>query len=159
MKTVIVAEKPSVARDIARVVGANARADGYLEGDRYIVTWALGHLVSLMEPDEMDPRYKRWAMADLPILPGDIPLKVLPKTKAQFSTVKKLLNAKETADVVCATDAAREGELIFRYIYQMAGCKKPVRRLWISSTLTESLSSPSWRTRARTLSIIKSEAK
>ena len=133
MKTVIVAEKPSVARDIARVVGANARADGYLEGDRYIVTWALGHLVSLMEPDEMDPRYKRWAMADLPILPGDIPLKVLPKTKAQFSTVKKLLNAKETADVVCATDAAREGELIFRYIYQMAGCKKPVRRLWISS--------------------------
>ncbi len=129
----VVAEKPSVARDIARVLGANARGDGYLEGENYIVTWAIGHLVTLMEPDELDPRYKKWSMADLPILPEEIPLKVLPKTKSQFSTIKKLINSKETASVICATDAAREGELIFRYIYQMAGCKKPVERLWISS--------------------------
>ena len=86
-----------------------------------------------MEPDELDERYRRWRMDDLPILPEDIPLKVLPATRSQFAIVKKLMNDKDTAEVICATDAAREGELIFRYIYRMAGCKKPVRRLWISS--------------------------
>ena len=133
MNTVIVAEKPSVGRDIARVLGANRPGDGCLSGNNYIVTWALGHLVSLMEPDELDERYRRWRMADLPILPADIPLKVLPATRSQFAIVKKLMNDKDTGEIVCATDAAREGELIFRYIYRMAGCKKPVRRLWISS--------------------------
>ena len=133
MNIVIVAEKPSVGRDIARVLGASQRGDGCLMGKGYIVTWALGHLVSLMEPDELDERYRRWRMDDLPILPEDIPLKVLPATRAQFAIVKKLMNDKDTAEVICATDAAREGELIFRYIYRMAGCKKPVRRLWISS--------------------------
>ena len=102
-------------------------------GKGHIVTWALGHLVSLMEPDELDERYRRWRMDDLPILPEDIPLKVLPATRGQFAIVKKLMNDKDTAEVICATDAAREGELIFRYIYRMAGCKKPVKRLWISS--------------------------
>ena len=102
-------------------------------GNGYIVTWALGHLVSLKEPDELDERYRRWRMDDLPILPEDIPLKVLPATRSQFAIVKKWMNDKDTSEVICATDAAREGELIFRYIYRMAGCKKPVRRLWISS--------------------------
>ena len=133
MNTVIVAEKPSVGRDIARVLGATRPGDGCLSGNNYIVTWALGHLVSLVEPDELDERYRRWRMADLPILPADIPLKVLPATRSQFAIVKKLMNDKDTAEIVCATDAAREGELIFRYIYRMAGCKKPVKRLWISS--------------------------
>ena len=131
--TVVVAEKPSVGRDIARVLGASQRGDGCLMGNGYIVTWALGHLVSLKEPDELDERYRRWRMEDLPILPEDIPLKVLSATRSQFTIVKKLMNDKDTSEVICATDAAREGELIFRYIYRMAGCKKPVRRLWISS--------------------------
>lgn len=139
MKTVIVAEKPSVARDIARVVGARTAGEGCLEGDSYVVTWALGHLVTLMEPDEIDARYKKWAMKDLPILPQEIPLKVLPKTKKQFAVLKRLLNAPTTGRVICATDAAREGELIFRYIYRMAGCKKPVWRLWISSMTDEAI--------------------
>lgn len=139
MNTVIVAEKPSVGRDIARVLGASQRGDGFLFGKNYIVTWALGHLVSLMEPDELDERYRRWNMADLPILPADIPLKVLPATRSQFAVVKKLMNDKNTGEIVCATDAAREGELIFRYIYRMAGCKKPVKRLWISSMTDEAI--------------------
>ena len=133
MNTVIVAEKPSVGRDIARVLGATRPGTGCLMGNHYIVTWALGHLVALKDPDELDERYRRWRMGDLPILPVDIPLKVLPATRDQFEAVQKLMNAPDTAEVICATDAAREGELIFRYIYRMAGCQKPVRRLWISS--------------------------
>ena len=133
MKKLIVAEKPSVARDIARVLGVRGKGEGYLDSEDYAVTWALGHLVTLCEPDELDEKYKRWSMQTLPILPDSIPLKVLPKTRAQFSVVKKLMNSREIGSIICATDSAREGELIFRYIYQMAGCKKPVERLWISS--------------------------
>ena len=133
MKKLIVAEKPSVARDIARVLGVRGKADGFIDGEDYAVTWALGHLVTLCEPDELDEKYKRWSMQQLPILPEGIPLKVLPKTRAQFNTIKKLMNARDVSSIICATDSAREGELIFRYIYQMAGCKKPVERLWISS--------------------------
>ena len=133
MSIVIVAEKPSVARSIAGVVGANARGEGCLTGNGYTVTWALGHLVALSEPDEIDPAYKKWTRAALPMLPAEIPLKVLPKTRSQYAVVKKLINAKETEKIVCATDSGREGELIFRYIYEMAKCKKPVDRLWISS--------------------------
>ena len=129
----MVAEKPSVGSDIARVLGARTRSEGCLRGEKYIVTWAIGHLVSLKEPDEIDARYKKWQSADLPILPEKIPLKVLPKTKQQFATVKALMNSEEVSDIICATDAGREGELIFRYIYIMAGCKKPFSRLWISS--------------------------
>ena len=117
-KIVVLAEKPSVARDIARVIGCGGRGDGCLTGDRYIVTWAIGHLVSLQEPDEMDPGLKRWTFDTLPILPDEIPLKVLPKTRDQFETVKKLMNDPETDSLICATDAGREGELIFRYIYE-----------------------------------------
>ena len=139
MPTLIVAEKPSVARDIARVLGAKTSGDGCISGNGYIVTWALGHLVSLKEPDEIDERYKKWRMEDLPILPETIPTKVLPKTKSQFSIVKKLMNDKEVTDIVCATDSGREGELIFRYIYGQAGCKKPCKRLWISSMTDASI--------------------
>ena len=135
----MVAEKPSVGRDIARVIGCGTGGDGCLIGDKYIVTWAVGHLVSLAEPDEMDEKYKKWSFRTLPILPEEIPLKVLPKTKAQFNTVKKLMNDRETDSLICATDAGREGELIFRYIYEMAGCKKPFQRLWISSMTDEAI--------------------
>ncbi len=139
-KIVVLAEKPSVARDIARVIGCRDRGEGCLIGEKYIVTWAIGHLVSLAEPDEMDARYKRWSFDTLPILPEEIPLKVLPKTKSQFNIVKKLMNDAGTDSLICATDAGREGELIFRYIYEMAGCRKPFSRLWISSMTDEAIS-------------------
>ena len=132
-KTLIVAEKPSVARDIARVLGVKGRGEGCMAGGDWIVTWAIGHLVSLSEPGETDARWVKWNMADLPMLPERIPLKVLPATKQQFGVIKGLMQSADVSDIICATDSAREGELIFRYIYQMAGCKKPVRRLWISS--------------------------
>ena len=137
--TLVVAEKPSVARDIARVLGARAKSEGFLSGGGYTVTWAIGHLVTLKEPEELDTRYKRWRAEDLPILPEKMELKVLPKTRAQYAVIKKLLNSADTSRVVCATDSGREGELIFRYIYQMAGCKKPVERLWISSMTDEAI--------------------
>ncbi|MBQ3425378.1 MAG: DNA topoisomerase III [Clostridia bacterium] len=132
-KKLIIAEKPSVARDIARVLGVKSRGEGCLTGEDYIVTWAIGHLVSLCEPGEVDPAWVKWNMADLPMLPERIPLKVLPQTKDQFAVIKKLMLSKEVDSLICATDSAREGELIFRYIYQKAGCRKPVQRLWISS--------------------------
>lgn len=138
-KILIVAEKPSVARDIARVLGVNGRGEGCISGEKYIVTWAIGHLVSLKEPEELDERFKRWRAADLPILPDKMELKVLPKTRSQFSILKKLMNSKETDSLICATDSGREGELIFRYIYDMAGCKKPFERLWISSMTDEAI--------------------
>ncbi len=139
-KIVVLAEKPSVGRDIARVLGCRTGGDGCLIGDRYIVTWAVGHLVTLVEPDEMDERYKRWSFATLPILPEDIPLKVIRSTRDQYSKVKKLINAPETDSLICATDAGREGELIFRYIYEKSGCRKPFDRLWISSMTDEAIS-------------------
>ena len=138
-KIVVVAEKPSVGRDIARVLGCRTGGDGCLIGDRYIVTWAVGHLVTLVEPDELDPKYEKWSFATLPILPETIPLKVIFTTRDQFSKVKKLINDKETDSLICATDAGREGELIFRYIYEKAGCTKPFQRLWISSMTDEAI--------------------
>lgn len=129
----VVAEKPSVARDIARVLKCRDKGEGYIAGEGYTVTWALGHLVTLQEPDELDARYKKWRMEDLPILPDTLPTKVISKTRSQFSAVKKLMLQKEVERVICATDAGREGELIFGLIYEKAGCKKPVDRLWISS--------------------------
>jgi len=139
MTTLVVAEKPSVARDIAAVLGARARHDGYFEGESHIVTWAIGHLVALAEPGEMNPSWKKWRLADLPLLPASWPLVVGDATRAQFDAVKRLLRAESTVDVVCATDAGREGELIFRYIYEAAGARKPVRRLWISSLTPEAI--------------------
>ena len=137
--TLVIAEKPSVARDISRVLGCRSKGDGFFTGEGWCVSWALGHLVTLMEPEELEPRYKQWRAEDLPILPEQMRLKVVAKTKAQFAVLKRLLNDPATTDIVCATDAGREGELIFRYIYEMAGCRKPVRRLWISSMTDEAI--------------------
>jgi len=127
------AEKPSVARDIARVLGARSQKKGFFEGNGYRITWAIGHLVALAQPHEINPRWKAWKRALLPMIPDTWPLSILKKTTAQFRIVKKLLCDRETDSIICATDAGREGELIFRYIYEKAGCKKTVRRLWISS--------------------------
>ena len=131
-KILVIAEKPSVARDIARVLKCSQKGEGFLYNDSYIVSWAIGHLVTLQEPAEYDMRYKKWSMETLPIVPEQIQLKVLPKTKKQFAVLKKLMKDKEVSSLICATDSGREGELIFRYIYQMAACNKPFQRLWIS---------------------------
>ena len=139
MHTLVVAEKPSVARDIARVLGAKDKGENSLIGGGYVVTWALGHLVTLKEPQELDERYTRWRAEDLPILPEKMETKVIKKTRSQFLSVKKWMNDKETQDIICATDSGREGELIFRYIYEQAGCRKSVRRLWISSMTNEAI--------------------
>lgn len=136
---VVVAEKPSVGRDIARVLGCRQQGKGCLMGEKYTVTWAVGHLVTLCEPDELDEKYKKWSMSTLPILPDTIPLKVIPATRDQYQVVKALINASETDSVICATDAGREGELIFRYIYKKSGCRKPIQRLWISSMTDEAI--------------------
>ena len=138
-KAVVVAEKPSVARDIARVLGAGGRGDGFLHGGGYAVTWAIGHLLTLKEPEDYSPVLKKWRMSDLPILPETMGLKPMPKTERQLLTIKKLVNHREIGEVICATDSGREGELIFRYIYDWCGCKKPVRRLWISSLTDEAI--------------------
>lgn len=137
--TVVIAEKPSVGRDIARVLGCKTNGRGCLMGEEYIVTWAVGHLVTLVEPDELDEKYKHWRFDTLPILPDDIPLKVIHSSRDQFQVVRDLINAPDTDRLICATDAGREGELIFRYIYQKANCRKPFDRLWISSMTDEAI--------------------
>ncbi len=138
-RTVVVAEKPSVGRDIARVLKCTQRGQGCLMNDQWVVTWAVGHLVTLVEPDELDEKYKRWQFDTLPILPEDIPLKVISTSRDQYKVVKELINAADTDRLVCATDAGREGELIFRYIYAKSGCRKPFDRLWISSMTDEAI--------------------
>ena len=135
----VLAEKPSVARDIARVLGANTPGKGCLKGGGYVVTWAVGHLVTQVNPEEIDARWKTWRQDTLPMLPENIPLKIIAQSRDQFQCVKTILNAPQVDSVICATDAGREGELIFRRIYQMAGCRKPFRRLWISSMTEEAI--------------------
>ncbi len=135
----VLAEKPSVARDIAHVLGATTRGDGYLHGNGYVVTWAIGHLASLAQPHEMNPEWKQWRRDRLPMLPREWPLVVYEKTKDQFEVVRKILNSPRISQVVCATDAGREGELIFRYIYEAAHSHKPVSRLWISSLTPDAI--------------------
>lgn len=133
MKSLVLAEKPSVAREIARVLKCNNKAKGYLEGSQYIVTWALGHLVTLAEPDEYDKKLKEWRLDDLPMLPGKMKLKVIRQTSHQFQVVRGLMKRNDVKDLVIATDAGREGELVARWIMEMANWKKPFKRLWISS--------------------------
>ncbi len=135
----VVAEKPSVARDIAKVLNATKRGEGYLHGDGYVVTWAIGHLVALAQPNEIRPEWRNWRRDLLPMLPESWPLVVSEQTKDQFEVVRKILTSPRVGSVICATDAGREGELIFRYIYEAAGCDKPVRRLWISSLTPEAI--------------------
>lgn len=133
MKTLVLAEKPSVGRDIARVLHCQQKSGGYVEGKEYVVTWGLGHLIELQDPEGYDRKYKEWKDEDLPIMPEKLLTVVIPKTGKQYRTVKGLLTRKDIGDVVIATDAGREGELVARWILQKAGCTKPCRRLWISS--------------------------
>ncbi|WP_462325199.1 type IA DNA topoisomerase [Desulfoplanes sp.] len=136
-KSLILAEKPSVAREIAKVLGIRGRGQGYIEGPGHVVTWAVGHLVNIAEPGDQNPDWgKRWSMDQLPMIPGRFTLAVLDQTKDQFATVKSLLVRGDIKDVINATDAGREGELIFRRIYLMAGCDKPIKRLW-ANDMTE----------------------
>ena len=133
MTIAVVAEKPSVGRDLARVLGARKRGDGFIWGDGWVVTWAVGHLVALAQPHEINADWKSWHRSRLPMLPESWPLMVVDRTRSQFEQVRKILRSPKVEKVICATDAGREGELIFRYIYEAAGCSKPVERLWISS--------------------------
>ena len=132
-KILVIAEKPSVARDIARVLKCSQKGDGFIGGEKYIVSWAVGHLVTLCEPEDYDKSLKRWTSASLPIIPEKMKLKAIRGSKKQLDILKKLMNDKETESIICATDSGREGELIFRYIYDFNKCKKPFQRLWISS--------------------------
>ena len=132
-KQLVLAEKPSVARDIARVIGANRKANGYIEGDRYVVTWALGHLVTLADPELYDDKYKAWRLEDLPMLPDKMKLVVIKQTAKQYKTVSSLMSRKDIDSLIIATDAGREGELVARWIMMKAHFKKPAFRLWISS--------------------------
>ncbi len=129
----VIAEKPSVAQSLSAVIGANARKDGYLEGNGWRVSWCVGHLAGLADADSYDPKYAKWRYDDLPILPSDWKMSVGRDKKKQFDILKKLLCAPDVTEVVNACDAGREGELIFRNVYELAGCKKPMKRLWISS--------------------------
>ncbi len=128
-----------MARDIARVLGAQKGGDGFLQGNGYVVTWAIGHLVSLPQPHEIHPAWRRWSRELLPMLPREWPLVIYEKTRDQFEVVRKILGSQRVARVVCATDAGREGELIFRFIYEAADCEKPVDRLWISSLTPDAI--------------------
>ena len=129
----VLAEKPSVAMSLSKVIGANQRGDGYMEGNGYLVSWCVGHLVELSQPEAYDEKYAKWRYDDLPILPEHWQYQVSASTKKQFGILKKLMQRKDVESLICATDAGREGELIFRLVYHQCGCKKPVERLWISS--------------------------
>lgn len=132
-KILVLAEKPSVGRDIARVLKCNNNKGSYIEGNKYIITWAMGHLVGLMDPEGYDNKYKEWKMETLPMLPKHMKLVILKKTSKQFNEVKKLMNRNDVDEIIIATDAGREGELVARWIIEKAGINKPIKRLWISS--------------------------
>lgn len=132
-KILVLAEKPSVGRDLAKVLKCNNNKGSYIEGSKYVVTWAMGHLVGLMDPEGYDNKYKEWKMETLPMLPKHMKLVVLKKTGKQFNEVKKLMNRDDISEIVIATDAGREGELVARWTIEKAGVKKPLKRLWISS--------------------------
>ena len=139
MKTLVLAEKPSVARDIARVLKCSKKLNGALEGERYIVTWALGHLVTLADPEEYDKKYKEWNMEVLPMMPKKMELVVIKQTAKQYQAVKTQLWRKDVQDIVIATDAGREGELVARWILEKTQCRKPIKRLWISSVTDKAI--------------------
>jgi DNA topoisomerase-3 len=138
-KILVLAEKPSVGRDIARVLNCNKKGNGYLEGEKYVVTWALGHLVTLADPEAYDEKYKSWKIEDLPMLPNHLKLVVIKQSGKQFSAVKEQMNRKDVVEIVIATDAGREGELVARWILEKAHVKKPIKRLWISSVTDKAI--------------------
>lgn len=138
-KALVLAEKPSVGRDIAKALNCNKKNNGYIEGDKYIVTWALGHLVTLADPEEYNKKYKTWNLEDLPIIPKEAKLIVIKKTSKQFHTVKKLIHRKDIKEIIIATDAGREGELVARWIIEKANVHKKIKRLWISSVTQKAI--------------------
>ena len=138
-KSVVIAEKPSVARDIARVLKCDKKGNGYLEGNKYIVTWALGHLVTLADPESYDIKYKKWNLEDLPMLPERLKLTVIKQTGKQFNAVKSQLIRKDVTEIIVATDAGREGELVARWIIDKVRINKPIKRLWISSVTDKAI--------------------
>ena len=133
MSKLVIAEKPSVANSIADVLGANQREDGYREGNGYIVSWCVGHLIELMKLEDYDESLKKWTYESLPIIPGNFQYEVKRDTKKQYGILKKLMHCEDVKSIVCATDAGREGEHIFRLVFNQAKCNKPIERLWISS--------------------------
>lgn len=139
MKALVIAEKPSVARDIARVLGCGKNGNGCMEGSRYIVTWGLGHLVTLADPEDYDKKYKEWRMEDLPMLPEVFKLEVIGQTAKQYQAVKAQLHRKDVGEIIIATDAGREGELVARLILKKAGTSLPMKRLWISSVTDKAI--------------------
>ena len=139
MKSLVLAEKPSVARDIARVLGCSKKLNGAIEGNRYVVTWALGHLVTLADPEEYDKKYKEWKLEDLPMMPKKMELVVIKQTAKQYHAVKTQLYRKDVNEIIIATDAGREGELVARWILEKSGCRKPIIRLWISSVTDKAI--------------------
>lgn len=138
-KSVVIAEKPSVARDIANVLKCTKKGNGFLEGDKYIVTWALGHLVTLADPETYDAKYKTWNLEDLPMLPERMKLVVMKQTGKQYNAVKSQLTRNDVNEIIIATDAGREGELVARWIIEKANVKKPIKRLWISSVTDKAI--------------------
>src|SRR5437763_15713773 len=148
-KTLVIAEKPSVGRDLVRVLpGPFTKHEGHLEGPEHVVTWAVGHLVQLAEPDEYDERFKKWRMADLPIVPDRFKLVIRDeRSKKQMNVIKRLLARDDVELVVNACDAGREGELIFAYLYENAGSRKPVKRLWLNSMTAAAITEASGRLR------------
>lgn len=139
MKSLVLAEKPSVARDIARVLGCSKKLNGAIEGNRYVVTWALGHLVTLADPEEYDKKYKEWKLEDLPMMSKKMELVVIKQTAKQYHAVKTQLYRKDVNEIIIATDAGREGELVARWILEKSGCRKPIKRLWISSVTDKAI--------------------
>ncbi len=139
MKSLVIAEKPSVARDIARVLHCGQKGNSFLEGKEYVVTWALGHLVTLADPEDYDKKYTKWEMSTLPMLPDEMKLVVIRQTAKQYQAVKTQLFRKDIGTVIIATDAGREGELVARWILDKAGCRKPIKRLWISSVTDKAI--------------------
>lgn len=138
-KILVLAEKPSVGRDIARVLNCKKKGNGYLEGDKYIVTWALGHLVTLADPEQYNKKYKTWNMEDLPMLPEKMRIEVIRQSSKQFYSVKEQMHRKDVKEIIIATDAGREGELVARWIIEKANVKKPIKRLWISSVTDKAI--------------------
>ncbi|MGI6226116.1 MAG: DNA topoisomerase, partial [Peptococcales bacterium] len=138
-KKLVLAEKPSVGRDLARVLNCSQKSNGYFEGGSYIVTWALGHLVTLADPEEYNNKYKTWQLEDLPLLPSPLKLVVIKQSSKQFQTVKNLINRKDVDGIIIATDAGREGELVGRWILEKCQVKKPIKRLWISSVTDKAI--------------------